>query len=689
MDAKARLFGMQSPDHAAVIAIDDDVTRRVAIGVPQARLASAKAVMPEAQARWPALQGPHNAQNAAVALAVADALGVPERTALDALESYASLPHRMQKVAEINGVLYINDSKATNAASTAPALSAWPAIDGKPRIHWILGGLAKSDNLDECAGGIPQYRLWLYHRRGRGAVCAAAARGGACREGMRAAGDGRDRGGGAGRAGRRRAAVAGLRLVRPVSRFRGAGRRIRGCRRGIGRPDQTGRHGMSDESGISGGDDPMAAANSAASLAQLDLALAPLRPRASSGKGPRARFDRAFAPLRATPRPLPRERTALAAWFWEIDRVLLGLIVVLIAIGLVAVAAASPVGAIDRSTSDVSVNSLHYFYRHLMWICVGVVVMITVSMLPRAQGPAHRRGPRHPVRHLPRAGPAGRHGDQRRDALARRHGAALQPSEFLKPVFVVAMALAAVAARARSVAARRAPDRHDDRHRRLAAHAPARFRPDRHVLRDVGGAAADGRRVDEADGRDRRGRPWPVRADLSVLRNGRQRINDFLGLNPDVGGGPDQVQLAHNTISHGGLFGVGPGGGTAKFNLPEAHTDYIFSVIGEEFGLVACIAIAILYFAIVARVLLRLLDEDDPFIILAAGGLAVEMAMQAIINMGVNVQLFPSKGMTLPFISYGGSSMIALCGGVGLLLAFTRRNPYMARSSNVVRRSGR
>ncbi len=155
VDAKARLFEMQSPDHAAVIAIDDDVTRRVAIGVPQARLASARAVMPEAQARWPALQGPHNAQNAAVALAVADALGIPERTALDALESYASLPHRMQKVAEIGGVLYINDSKATNAASTAPALSAWPAIDGKPRIHWILGGLAKSDNLDECAGGFP------------------------------------------------------------------------------------------------------------------------------------------------------------------------------------------------------------------------------------------------------------------------------------------------------------------------------------------------------------------------------------------------------------------------------------------------------------------------------------------------------------------------------------------------------
>ena len=154
-DSKARLFEMQSPDHAAVIAIDDDVTRRVAIGLPQSRLVSANAIEPAMQARWPALQGPHNAQNAAVALAVADALGIPEQTALDALASYASLPHRMQRIAEIGGVLYVNDSKATNAASTAPALSAWPAIDGRPRIHWILGGLAKSDNLDECAAGFP------------------------------------------------------------------------------------------------------------------------------------------------------------------------------------------------------------------------------------------------------------------------------------------------------------------------------------------------------------------------------------------------------------------------------------------------------------------------------------------------------------------------------------------------------
>jgi UDP-N-acetylmuramoylalanine--D-glutamate ligase len=153
VDSKLRLFDMQRPPHVAVIAIDDDVTRRAALGYPQARQVSAARIDPAAQRAWPSLQGPHNAQNVAVALAVADALGIPQRTAFEALESYASLPHRMQRVGERHGVLYVNDSKATNAASTAPALSAWPAMDAAPRIHWILGGLAKSDTLDDCAEG--------------------------------------------------------------------------------------------------------------------------------------------------------------------------------------------------------------------------------------------------------------------------------------------------------------------------------------------------------------------------------------------------------------------------------------------------------------------------------------------------------------------------------------------------------
>ena len=149
-----------------------------------------------------------------------------------------------------------------------------------------------------------------------------------------------------------------------------------------------------------------------------------------------------------------------------------------------------------------------------------------------------------------------------------------------------------------------------------------------------------------------------------------------------------QTENAMRTLTAGGLFGMGPGGGTRKFGLPEPHTDYIFSVIGEEFGLIACLAIAFLYLAIVGRVLMKLLDEESPFAILAAAGLVIEFGLQALINMAVNVQIAPSKGMTLPFICYGGSSMLALSIGMGLLLAFTRRNPYLTRSPYVVKWSG-
>ena len=173
--SKARLFAMQSAGHVAVVAAEDESSRAIAHSIrhpgesrdpvssgapeekrdPSLRWDDVKEVAsseidPVAQLTWPALQGPHNAQNAAVAIAVAQALGIDEATIANALVSYASLPHRMQAVATCNGVLYVNDSKATNAASTAPALAAWPPVEGRPRIHWILGGVAKSDNLDEC-----------------------------------------------------------------------------------------------------------------------------------------------------------------------------------------------------------------------------------------------------------------------------------------------------------------------------------------------------------------------------------------------------------------------------------------------------------------------------------------------------------------------------------------------------------
>jgi cell division protein FtsW len=157
--------------------------------------------------------------------------------------------------------------------------------------------------------------------------------------------------------------------------------------------------------------------------------------------------------------------------------------------------------------------------------------------------------------------------------------------------------------------------------------------------------------------------------------NARHRIDAFLG----GGTAYDQVDLAARTLMGGGWTGTGLWLGTRKLALPEAHTDYIFSVIGEEFGLLMCAAVVVLYLAIIARVLVRLIDEEDLFTILSAAGLVSLIGGQAFINVLVNLQLFPSKGMTLPLVSYGGSSTIAMCITVGLLLAITRRNPYLKR----------
>ena len=162
-------------------------------------------------------------------------------------------------------------------------------------------------------------------------------------------------------------------------------------------------------------------------------------------------------------------------------------------------------------------------------------------------------------------------------------------------------------------------------------------------------------------------------ATYMLYDNARHRIDSFLG----GGTAYDQVDLAQRTLLSGGWTGTGLWLGNRKLALPEAHTDYIFSVIGEEFGLLACAAVILLYIALVVRVLLRLMEEEDLFSVLAAAGLVAQIGGQAFINTLVNLQLFPSKGMTLPLISYGGSSTVALCLGIGFLLAITRRNPFI------------
>ncbi len=151
-----------------------------------------------------------------------------------------------------------------------------------------------------------------------------------------------------------------------------------------------------------------------------------------------------------------------------------------------------------------------------------------------------------------------------------------------------------------------------------------------------------------------------------------RRIDGFLSAEVDP---TTQLGYATNAIREGGFFGVGVGEGSVKWSLPDAHTDFIIAVAAEEYGLVMVIAIISLYAIFTMRSLHRLTRERDPFIRLAGTGLAAMFAMQAIINMGVAVRLLPAKGMTLPFVSNGGSSLIAGGIALGMLLAFTRSRP--------------
>ncbi len=151
-----------------------------------------------------------------------------------------------------------------------------------------------------------------------------------------------------------------------------------------------------------------------------------------------------------------------------------------------------------------------------------------------------------------------------------------------------------------------------------------------------------------------------------------RRIQRFLD---PASGDTFNIDIATESFMRGGWFGRGPGEGTVKRLLPESHTDFVFSVAAEEFGVVLCLVLAALYAFIVLRALVRAMRNDDAFTRFAAAGLAILFGLQSAINMAVNLHLIPAKGMTLPFISYGGSSMLSLAYAMGMLLALTREQP--------------
>ncbi|MFN5129383.1 MAG: FtsW/RodA/SpoVE family cell cycle protein [Sphingomonadaceae bacterium] len=375
------------------------------------------------------------------------------------------------------------------------------------------------------------------------------------------------------------------------------------------------------------------------------------------------------------------DRSPLGVWFWELDRVLLSLMMVLIAIGLLAVAAASPAAAQRLSSSTTQLSSLYFFYRQLMWVLLGVPLMLLVSMYPREQA---RRFAVYGfcvffvlLALVPLLGREV-NGSQR---WIGSGFAGLQPSEFLKPFFAVMLAwiiswrlkdpslpvlvLTSIATGLVCFFLLLQPD----------LGQTILFMGTWFALMMVAGVPAS--------------RLWflVIGGVVFILLAynfypvATQRIDAWIfgteGLTHD--------KMALATLTNGGFIGLGPGLGIKKYSLPEGQTDYIFSVIGEEFGLLACMVIALLYFAILVRIIIRLLDEKDQFVVMAVAGLGAQFCGQAMINIAVNLGVFPSKGMTLPFISYGGSSILALSITCGLILALTKRNPYLDRSLYILK----
>ena len=164
-----------------------------------------------------------------------------------------------------------------------------------------------------------------------------------------------------------------------------------------------------------------------------------------------------------------------------------------------------------------------------------------------------------------------------------------------------------------------------------------------------------------------------------------QRINRFID---PASGDTFNIDIATESFIRGGWFGRGPGEGTIKRILPEGHTDFVFAVAAEEFGVMLCLILVALFAFIVIRALMKAMQTQDAFIRFAAAGLAILFGLQSTINMAVNLHLMPAKGMTLPFISYGGSSLISLAYGMGMLVALTRERPRAQLPGHIVLAGG-
>ena len=360
------------------------------------------------------------------------------------------------------------------------------------------------------------------------------------------------------------------------------------------------------------------------------------------------------------------ERSALANWWWTIDRWLIAALGALIVFGLVLTMAASPPVA-----ERLGLPTFHFVHKQVLFLVPAVAVFFASSFL----------SPRH----------------VRRTALivfvvsmaliiaalwfgvevkgARRWIFGVQPSEFLKPAFVVLVAWAFAEGAKRDV-----PGNFIALLLLPAAICRSILQPDfgQTMLLSlvwVGLFFIAGLRWIWVAGIGSIGIGGVLLA-YKLVPHVRGRILKFI--DPGTSGGvvdTFQIDTAIDSFFAGGWFGKGPGEGTVKRILPDAHTDFIFAVTGEEFGIVACLALVAVFAFIVMRGLIGAARNEDPFCRLAAAGLIMLFGMQSAINMAVNLHLMPAKGMTLPFISYGGSSVISLALGMGFLAAVIRKRP--------------
>jgi cell division protein FtsW len=361
------------------------------------------------------------------------------------------------------------------------------------------------------------------------------------------------------------------------------------------------------------------------------------------------------------------ERTPFAAWWWTVDRLLLAALFILMLGGLVLSLAASPPVA-----ARLGLEPFYFVNRHVLYLAPTIAVLLLTSFLSSRQ--IRRIALVVFIVSLVLIALTLVYGVEVKGA--RRWlvilGVNIQPSEFLKPAFVVLIAwLFAESARRPEMPANTIalgllllsvialvlqPDFGQTMLIALVWGILFFLAGMRMIwVVGLGGAALVG-----------------LGAAYVTIPHVARRIKRFLD---PASGDTFNVDQALESFLRGGWFGRGPGEGTVKRVLPESHADFVFAVAAEEFGIVLCLVLVVLFAFIVLRALTHAMRIEDPFRRFAAAGIAMLFGLQSAINMAVNMHLMPAKGMTLPFISYGGSSMISLAWGMGMLLALTRERP--------------